>query len=132
MTELHHRVHIATALYAVATTVHFAHNALFLDQYPNMPAWFTPLGVLGALATVHVLGVIGVVFALLRMNVLALGFLGAYAAFGFDGLAHYAVAPFASHTFTMNATILIEVGSALVLFVLVAHSLLAKRAHWHR
>ena len=32
-------------VHAVASLVHFAHNATFLADYPNMPAWLSPAGV---------------------------------------------------------------------------------------
>jgi hypothetical protein len=38
--------------------------------------------------------------------------LAAYAALGFDGLGHYAVAPMAHHTLGANITILSEVAAA--------------------
>jgi len=32
----------ALAAYAAASLFHHVHNAEFLDQYPNMPAWLSP------------------------------------------------------------------------------------------
>ncbi len=34
-----------TITYGAASLVHFAHNAIFLRQYPNLPAWLTAGGV---------------------------------------------------------------------------------------
>jgi hypothetical protein len=46
--------------------------------------------------------------------------IAAYALFGLGGLDHYTVAPVSAHTFTMNATILLEAATAVVLLVYVA------------
>jgi len=34
-------------LYTFASFLHFAHNRVRLADYPNMPGWITPSGVLG-------------------------------------------------------------------------------------
>jgi len=46
---------------------------------------------------------------------LGLSLLAAYAALGFDGLGHYAVAPIELHSFGANATIIFEVVVAALL-----------------
>jgi hypothetical protein len=35
-------------VYGAASLAHFTHNAVYLEFYPNMPTWLTPLGVLAA------------------------------------------------------------------------------------
>jgi hypothetical protein len=50
-------------LYAVASFLHFAHNAELLSDYPNLPSWLTRAGVL--------LGVYAAAAALLVTVVLA-------------------------------------------------------------
>ena len=49
-----------------------------------------------------------------------------YAALGFDGLGHYALAPVSAHTTTMNVTIWLEVASAALL-LFAAAGLVAKQ-----
>lgn len=116
---------VTLIIYAMATTAHFVHNAVFLDDYPNLPAWFTPAGVIGVLLLIHLVGVLGVVAAYFSKRVLGLVLLGTYAVIGFDGLAHYSVASFRTHTLSMNLTILIEVIAAFLLFVCVLITLFA-------
>lgn len=113
------KIVVALATYAVATTIHFFHNGIYLDDYPNMPEAFTQGGVFAALATIHGVGIFGFVMLCLGFRLVGYVALALYAVFGFDGLAHYAVAKFSSHTLAMNFTILFEVGSALVLFGLI-------------
>ena len=86
--------------YAAASLLHYAHNAEFLSDYPNMPAWLSRTKVYSTW--------------------LALSALGAYAAAGFDSLGHFALAPAAAHTAAMNATIWLEAGTAALLLAAVA------------
>jgi hypothetical protein len=94
--------------YGAASLVHYAHNAEFLADYPNMPAWFgvTAIGALGYLLVRrgHQLGGLCVI--------------AVYAALGFDGLGHYRLAPLSAHTAAMNLTIWLEVATAALLFSL--------------
>ena len=46
-------------LYSAASFLHFAHNAEYLGDYPNLPAWLTPSGVYFAWAGLASLGVVG-------------------------------------------------------------------------
>jgi hypothetical protein len=52
--------------------------------------------------------------------------LACYAALGFDGLGHYAVAPMAWHTWGANATILSEVAAAAVLLLATLWTMLSR------
>jgi methylamine utilization protein MauE len=103
--------------YAAASLVHHAHNAEFLADYPNMPAWITRPAVYAAWLCETMLGVAG--YLILRRGHLAagLGLIAVYAALGFDAFAHYALAPAAAHTAAMNATIWLEAAAAALVFV---------------
>jgi hypothetical protein len=107
-------------LYGAASLVHFMHNAVYLELYPNMPSWLTPLGVLASWLVVAGTGAIG--YWLLRkgLTVVGLAAITLYAAFGFSGLDHYAIAPISNHSLAMNATILGEVIAASALLVVTA------------
>jgi hypothetical protein len=91
-------------VYGAASLLHFAHNAAYLHEYPNLPASLTASGVGAAWCGVTAVG-----------------------ALGFGGLDHYAVAPIAAHSIMMNLTILGEVAAASALLVFVARLLLHAR-----
>jgi len=108
-------------LYAGASFAHFAHNAEFLADYPNLPSWLTRAQVYAVRFALAGLGVLGYVLIRVRHYRLGLVTLAVYAAVGLDGLLHYTRAPFAAHSAAMNATILAEVAAAgLVLFAALA------------
>lgn len=106
--------------YCLASLIHFAHNAEFLAQYPNMPAWLTRSHVYGAWLLITGIGVIGLAVVRSRFFPVGLVLLAIYAALGFDGLLHYRLAPISAHTVAMNLTIGFEVAAAacLLWFVL--------------
>jgi len=108
---------VLLAIYCTASLVHFAHNAEFLRAYPNLPAWLTRPGVYLSWLAVTAVGVAGLV--LLRRGCHKPGYLviAGYAALGFAGLDHYAVAPMSAHTLAMNATIWVEVTAAAALLI---------------
>lgn len=111
-------------VYAAASFAHFAHNAEFLADYPNLPSWLTRFQVYGVWFAVAALGLFGYLLLRARYWRLGLVVVAAYAALGLDGLLHYTRAPFAAHTAAMNATILAEVtAAALVLLAVLALSL---------
>jgi hypothetical protein len=118
----------ALLLYLAASLLHFAHNAEYLADYPNLPAWLGRgdmyLVWLGSAAV----GVGG--YALYRGGWRLAGslLLGAYAASGFDGLLHYTRAPFAAHTAAMNFTIWFELVAAALLAIAIAASLAKGRS----
>jgi hypothetical protein len=101
--------------YAAASLFHHVHNAAFLSHYPSMPGWMSPALVCGAWLAVTAVGVAG--FLLIRYGHQASGLaaLAMYGLLGFDGLAHYALAPASAHTMAMNATIWLEAATALLL-----------------
>lgn len=118
-TNAHRILVLLMLVYGAASLVHFVHNAVYLDAYPNMPAWLTPLGVMAAWLVVGATGVLG--YGLVRRGHRRTGLLvvGIYAALGFAGLDHYVVAPIAAHSAAMSATILAEVAAAAVLLAFV-------------
>jgi len=104
------------ALYAAATLLHFAHNAEYLAQYPNLPASWTPGEVYAAWFCVTALGVGGYALYGLWRRKIGLTVLGVYALLGFGGLLHYTRAPIGHHSPMMNLTIWAEaVAGALLL-----------------
>jgi hypothetical protein len=100
------------AAYFLASLGHFTHNAEFLCEYPNLPEWLTRAKVYLSWSAITSVGLIG--FWLVRRGYARFGLalVATYAALGFDGLGHYAVAPFAWHSFGANFTIVSEVVAA--------------------
>ena len=43
-------------VYGAASLLHFIHNALYLRDYPNLPAWLTSGGVIAAWLVVAAVG----------------------------------------------------------------------------
>lgn len=115
-----------TLLYGVASLAHFAHNAEFLMDYPNLPSWLTRAQVYVAWLGITALGALGYVLLRAGRVVAGLFLLGGYAALGLDGLLHYGRAPVAAHSLAMNATIWFEVLAAAALLVAVG-ALAARR-----
>jgi hypothetical protein len=122
------RLAILLVAYLSASLLHFAHNAEFLPVYPNLPAWLTRAGIYLAWTGQAAVGIAG--FALFRAGrqPWGLALIGLYAALGFDGLLHYARAPFDAHTAATNFTIWIEVVAAAALLVAVVFAGI-KRLH---
>jgi hypothetical protein len=107
-------------LYGAMSLLHFLHNALYLRDYPHLPAWLTAAGVMEAWLVVAATGALGY-FAYSRVSrVAGLVLIAVYALFGFAGLDHYTVAPVSAHTLAMNTTILLEFAAALGLLACVA------------
>jgi hypothetical protein len=105
--------------YAGASLVHHVHNAELLDQYPNMPAWFSPAAVYAAWLGTTALGLIGY-WALRRgYRFTGPGLLVLYGCYGLDSLVHYALAPLPAHTLAMNLSIWLEAATAAALLVMV-------------
>ena len=102
----------ALLLYAGASLLHHVHNAEYLAEYPHMPAWLTPAIVYAVWAATTAIGVAGLLFY--RPLLVLYGLLGLY------GLAHYALAPMAAHSFVMNVTILLEAVTASLLLISLA------------
>ncbi len=104
-----------TVAYFFTSLGHFAHNAVFICEYPNLPAWLTSAKVYAAWAVITAVGAGGLLLIRRRWVATGLLLVAVYAALGFDGLGHYAVAPMAFHTWGANVTILSEVAAAALL-----------------
>lgn len=113
MLRLAHRVLLpALFLYALASVLHFTHNAEFVGAYPNLPAWITRTSVYLVWWVIFGIGVTG--YALYRSGYLVTGLvlLVIYTGLGLDGLLHYTRAPMRAHTGAMNLTIWFEAATA--------------------
>jgi hypothetical protein len=114
------------AAYFLTSLGHFAHNAEYLCEYPNLPAWLTRAKVYAAWLAITSVGLAGIILIKNKLIPAGLLLVAVYAALGFDGLGHYAVAPMAHHTLGANITILSEVAAAALLlpaafYLLVNH-----------
>ena len=109
-------------VYGAASLLHHMHNAVYLRDYPHLPAWLTSAGVVAAWLVVAATGVLGYLLYSRISRVAGLITISAYAVLGFAGLDHYTVAPMSAHTVAMNLTILLEVVAAAVLLVFVVRS----------
>ena len=118
-------VWVLFAAYFVASLMHFVHNAEFIAVYPNMPAWLTREKVYLAWLAVSGFGVAGLVVSRLGLRALGALFVGAYGAFGLDGLGHYTLALCSEHTLATNLTIWFEAIAGLTLAL--ASALLLRR-----
>lgn len=107
-------------IYCAASLVHFAHNAVFLESYPNLPAWLSSGMVVGAWLGITAVGIIG--YGIVRAGYPLTGLIvtGVYGALGLDGLEHYTRAPISAHSFAMNFTIGFEVLAAVLVLIAVA------------
>jgi hypothetical protein len=121
VTRSNHRpLFLLLAVYAVASLVHFVHNAEFLGDYPGLPTTWSRGGVYLAWIGMTALGGVGALLVYRARESIGLMLLAVYAALGLDSLGHYAVAPLSAHSSMMNTTILLEVGAA-ALVLLEAH-----------
>lgn len=109
-------------LYAAASLIHFAHNAIFLPDYPNLPAWLTAAGVWAAWCGVTAVGAIGFYVHLRVARLAGLLILAVYGLLGFAGLDHYTVAPVSAHSAMMNSTIVFEAATAAAFLAFVGYS----------
>ena len=118
-------------VYGVASLLHFMHNAIYVHDYPNLPAWLTSGGVAAAWAVVALTGTMGYLLYSRVSRIAGLVTIAIYALFGIAGLDHYTVAPIAAHTLAMNLTIVLEVMASLALLAYVARAafLLTARTH---
>jgi hypothetical protein len=124
------RLAVLLLVYLAASLIHFAHNAEFLGEYPNLPTWLSRSVVYLTWTGLAVLGLGGFALYLRGRQSLGLSLIGLYAVFGFDGLLHYSRAAFAAHSVAMNFTIWFEVVAAAALLVAVVFAAV-KRLHSH-
>ena len=115
-------------LYLAASLLHFVHNAEYLADYPNLPAWLGRGDVYLVWLGLAAVGVVGYAFYRGGWRLAGLVLLGAYAAPGFGGLLHYTRAPFAAYTSAMNFTIWFEFVAAGLLLLAVIASLAKGRS----
>ena len=113
--------------YGAASFLHFAHNAVYLHEYPNLPGWLTSEGVWVSWCGIAAVGVLGYWLYRRVSRWAGLATISLYGACGLAGLDHYTVAPMGAHSFVMNLTILTEAAAAAALLVFVAHSMLLTR-----
>jgi hypothetical protein len=106
---------LLVAAYFFTSLGHFAHNAEFICEYPNLPTWLTRAKVYAAWLAITCVGLVGFILIKNKLTTAGLLLVATYAALGFDGLGHYAVAPIELHTFGANVTILSEVVAAALL-----------------
>ena len=92
-----------------ATFVHHAHNARFLADYPNMPAWLSPTLVYLAWLGAATVGLCGYLF--MRRG---------------SRLAGDGAAPLSAHTAAMNATIVAEAATGTLLALAVLQRMVAR------
>lgn len=107
-------------LYGLASLAHFAHNAEFLDDYPNLPSWLSRGQIYAFWFGITAIGVAGYVLHRVGYRLVGLIVVVVYAGQGFDGLLHYGRAPFGDHTAAMNFSILFEVVTAGLLLACAA------------
>lgn len=120
--------------FAAASLVHFAHNAEFLADYPNLPKSWSSTHIYLAWIGMTTIGMVG--WILVSRGVFVAGFLtlAVYAALGLDSLGHYFVAPMSAHSVGMNATILAEVTAAGCVLLEIARQVarhVIVRSHRH-
>ena len=106
-------------LYVAASLLHLTHNAEYLNAYPNLPPWLGRADIYGVWLTLAALGITGYIGYRHGYERTGLCLLGIYAIFGFDGLLHYARAPYDAHTNAMNFSIWFEVLAAACLLTAV-------------
>lgn len=99
-------------LYCGASFLHFVHNAEYLADYPNLPAWISRASIYIAWCVIFAMGLTGYLLFRRSHTLLGLILLAIYAGLGLDGLLHYGRAPISAHTFGMNLTIWAEVVAA--------------------
>jgi hypothetical protein len=109
-------------VHAAASLLHFVHNATFLADYPNMPAWISPGGIHAVWVGEAAIGAAGVLL-FLRGRMLGLALIAIYAVLGLGGLDHYTLAPISAHTAAMNATIWLEMATGITLLAFVGWSI---------
>lgn len=110
----------------IASFTHFAHNAEFCGDYPNLPGWITRGSVWMAWAGITLLGGLGVWLIRSSRRKAGLVVLAVYGALGCDGLGHYNLAPLARHTAFMNFAIWFEVVAGLTLAAVAVTALVSE------
>ena len=115
-----HLLLLLMIVYGAASLLHFVHNAVYIQSYPNLPMWITPLRVYASWCAIATSGVVGYWLYRRVSQPAGLVVIALYALLGFGGLDHYVLAPMGAHSIAMNATILTEVTAAFALLGFVA------------
>ena len=110
---------IILSIYCLASLIHFVHNAVFIEYYPNLPDWITKLGVYVTWLGITSIGIAGYLLFSYGKIYLGLVLCAVYGAIGLDGLGHYSFAPISEHTFMMNSTIWLEAATGILVVVFV-------------
>jgi hypothetical protein len=113
----HRTLLLLMLVYGTASLLHFAHNAIYIRDYPNLPHWVTPLGVSLSWLGIAALGALGYWLYRRRSQAAGIAVITLYALLGFGGLDHYAIAPMGAHSLAMNLTIMGELAAACALLV---------------
>lgn len=122
------RLIAAFLAHVAATLIHFVHNAVYLNEYPNLPHWLTSGGVYASWCALTAIGVFGWVLMRYVSTNVGLVTLGVYALLGFGGFDHYTVAAISAHTSAMNLTIVLEaITGSLLLIATVREYVLQRR-----
>ena len=117
-TPMHSRALLVSLIaQGAASLLHFAHNAEFLADYPNIPPSLSRASVYAAWLAVTALGVLGYLLFRRGFRLAGPGVIAVYALLGFGGLTHYGLAPLSEHTAAMNLTIWLEAATAALLLV---------------
>jgi hypothetical protein len=120
LSSSHGNLPIALLAYSGATLVHFAHNAEFAVDYPNLPASLTAGKIYAVWLGITAIGVLGGFLVWKGVSRAGFAVLVAYAALGYDGLLHYSLAPMTAHSPMMNFTIWGEAVMATILLAVIA------------
>lgn len=120
MTQPNRLLLLALMVYCAASLLHYAHNAAFVDEYPNLPASLSSAKILWAWLGVTSIGLAGYLLVWRGYQIAGFSVIAIYAVIGFDGLAHYGLAPISAHSGMMNFTIWLEVATAALLLAVVA------------
>jgi hypothetical protein len=105
--------------YCAASLLHFVHNAVYLHDYPNMPASLSAARIYAAWCGITAVGVVGYWLHRAGYRIVGLVVIAIYAALGFGGLNHYTLAPVFAHSLAMNLTIGLEALTAAALLIAV-------------
>jgi hypothetical protein len=106
-------------VYCSASLFHFVHNAVYIEEYPNLPAWITVAGIYVTWLGITAIGIVGYLLVRHEYQLIGLLTVGVYGALGLDGLAHYHLAPVSAHSFTMNLSIWSEAVTAVAVVIAV-------------
>jgi len=110
---------IILIVYCSASLLHFLHNGVYIDEYPNLPDWISAGGVYITWFGITGIGIVGYLLIYYGKRFIGLVICAVYGAIGLDGLGHYSLAPISAHTFTMNFTIWLEAITAMIVLVVV-------------